>query len=55
MNYYLKSFLVLFRLYNLFFVSCLNTFIKSFFDFLCKNFKDVVIIKLNNKKRIYIL
>ena len=57
MKHYLKSFLVLLRLDLLRFdlIICLNTFIKSFFDFLCKNFKDIVIIKLNNKKRIYIL
>ena len=39
----------------LFLIICLKTFIKSFFDFLCKNLKDVVvivIIKLNDKKTI---
>ena len=56
MIYYLKSFLVLLRLDLLRdLIICLNTFIKSFLDFLCKNFKDMVIIKLNDKKKEYIL
>ena len=37
------------------FVSFLNTFIKSFLDFLCIFFKNNDIIKLNNKKKKYIL
>lgn len=52
MKHYLKSFLVLLRLDLLRdLIICLNTFIKSFLVFLCKNFKDMVIIKLNDKKK----